>query len=367
MYFEERTSNCSREKAVAPVQLAISALPEAERLYLLTAKPTLLHWGCGFGEGAGEISRIFPDVRVSGLDFAAAATDRARANYPDLEFLPSPEGHIPREFDVIIVSERLAHFSQPLELAAEHLASCRMLYAVVVPHNEWPLEPSHRSQFRDESFPPRIGRFRRIHLARLIPDPAVSNREQILALYASPEYLATRTHWDAAATEQRKWTEYYQSLDQEEPPEVAHSGKSSGAISITYCPKADACWRQDAAPAGRASHLRAQDGIKSICWIFLPRPWKRHSASSTPQVWRPGFRLATPSPKGSPNTTWSSTLVCGGITLGTAGPAARGMGSRSKKYVICLAPNRNCYWYWISRVRSAAEGQWPFGKESPPD
>ena len=42
-----------------------------------------------------------------------------------------------------------------------------------------------------------------------------------------------------------------------------------------------------------------------------------------------------------------------------------GMASRSRRYVVVLAPNRDCYWYWVSRVRNAAAGNWPFGKESP--
>src|SRR5581483_2748954 len=41
------------------------------------------------------------------------------------------------------------------------------------------------------------------------------------------------------------------------------------------------------------------------------------------------------------------------------------MGTRSRRFVAALAPNRDCYWYWISRLRHTARGNWPFGKESP--
>jgi len=367
VYFsEERTSNCRREQAGAIMQLAISALPEAERLYLLTTKPTLLHWGCGFGEGASEISRIFPDVRISGLDFAAVATDRARANYPELEFLPSPQGHIPREFDVIIASERLAHFSQPLELAAEHLASCRLLYAIIVPFNEWPLEPAHRSQFRDESFPPRIGRFRRIHLARILPDPPVSNREQILALYASPDYLATKTHWDAAATEQRKWTEYYQSLDQEEPPEVAKFGEEFRSYIDRLLPEGGRVLEAGCG-AGWQSLALARSGRYQVDLMdFSPAALEAARRVFQSAGLEARFSLGDAFSDGQPE--YDLVFNAGVVehyTVERQGQLLRGMGSRSKKYVICLAPNRNCYWYWISRVRNAAGGNWPFGKESP--
>jgi glycosyltransferase involved in cell wall biosynthesis len=43
----------------------------------------------------------------------------------------------------------------------------------------------------------------------------------------------------------------------------------------------------------------------------------------------------------------------------------RGMASRSRRYVIALVPNRQCYWYWIWRLHRSSRGAWPFGKEMP--
>jgi GT2 family glycosyltransferase/SAM-dependent methyltransferase len=43
----------------------------------------------------------------------------------------------------------------------------------------------------------------------------------------------------------------------------------------------------------------------------------------------------------------------------------RGMASRSKKYVLVLVPNRQCYWYWLWRIHQSIQGAWPFGKEVP--
>lgn len=43
----------------------------------------------------------------------------------------------------------------------------------------------------------------------------------------------------------------------------------------------------------------------------------------------------------------------------------RGMKARTKRYVFVLVPNRACYWYWIWRIRAAADGEWPFGYEKP--
>ncbi len=43
----------------------------------------------------------------------------------------------------------------------------------------------------------------------------------------------------------------------------------------------------------------------------------------------------------------------------------RGMASRSRKYVLALVPNRQCFWYWIWRLQVAANGAWPYGNETP--
>ncbi|MFL5328630.1 MAG: glycosyltransferase [Gemmataceae bacterium] len=43
----------------------------------------------------------------------------------------------------------------------------------------------------------------------------------------------------------------------------------------------------------------------------------------------------------------------------------RAMGSRSRRFVLILVPNRLCYWYWLWRLQTSAAGQWPFGTETP--
>ncbi|HZN26065.1 MAG TPA: class I SAM-dependent methyltransferase [Burkholderiales bacterium] len=43
----------------------------------------------------------------------------------------------------------------------------------------------------------------------------------------------------------------------------------------------------------------------------------------------------------------------------------QGMKRRSRRYVFVLVPNRACYWYWIWRLQTSGDGQWPFGYEKP--
>lgn len=42
-----------------------------------------------------------------------------------------------------------------------------------------------------------------------------------------------------------------------------------------------------------------------------------------------------------------------------------GMKNRSRRFVLVLVPNRDCYWYWIWRIQEQADGRWPYGYEKP--
>ncbi len=52
-------------------------------------------------------------------------------------------------------------------------------------------------------------------------------------------------------------------------------------------------------------------------------------------------------------------------TLDQQAAFLHGMAGRSRKYVMALAPNRMCYWYWLWRMQQSSRGNWPYGKEVP--
>jgi hypothetical protein len=41
------------------------------------------------------------------------------------------------------------------------------------------------------------------------------------------------------------------------------------------------------------------------------------------------------------------------------------LAARSRKYVLVVAPNRQCYWYWMWRNQKAARAEWIYGNEVP--
>jgi Methyltransferase domain len=171
------------------METMLSHLPEHERAYLTGAPRTILDWGCAFGEGVATLARAFPQSRVAGLDSSKTAIDQARIRNAAHEFIWSEDGAIPRDFDVIVTSNCLAHFEAPLAVLEKHLASCKSLYIALVPYNECPLHPQHRSQFRIESFPPAVQSFTRLHAEPLALDQRIWPGQQMLVIYGSENYL----------------------------------------------------------------------------------------------------------------------------------------------------------------------------------
>src|SRR5437867_1045800 len=134
------------------METALAHLPEPEKAYLHENSLTILDWGCAFGEGVATLARAFPGSRVAGLDFSKKAIEEARIRNAGHEFIWSEDGAIPKDFDVIVTTDCLEYFEQPLAWMERHTAACRSLYIALVPYNECPLHPQHRSQFRVESF-----------------------------------------------------------------------------------------------------------------------------------------------------------------------------------------------------------------------
>jgi trans-aconitate methyltransferase len=111
------------EKTRYFMETVLSHLPEHERAYLNAAPRTILDWGCAFGEGVATLARVFPRSQVAGLDFSKTAIDQARIRNAGHEFIWSEDGAIPRDFDVNLTSNCLAHFEAPLAVLEKHLAS----------------------------------------------------------------------------------------------------------------------------------------------------------------------------------------------------------------------------------------------------
>ena len=177
--------NCGRMQTTRFMECVVRNLPTLLREDLQAQRLSILDWGCAFGDGVRVLAEAFPRCHVAGLDFAQRAINESRRVYPHYEFIHAIDGRITRPFDVVVTSNCLEHFDEPLEIAAGHLAWCQTWYVVLVPYNEAKLLDQHRSRFTEDSFPERLHGFVRICAEAVDVDQRVWTGQQLLAVYVS--------------------------------------------------------------------------------------------------------------------------------------------------------------------------------------
>lgn len=192
-YFDTQwDANEGRAQTTYFMKCLVDNLPFAEHTFLSSRTVTILDWGCAFGNGVDVLAKTFPRCRVAGMDFAERAVIEARNSFPDYDFRHTEDGEIGDKFDVIITSNCLEHFADPVSTMRQHLRCCRRLYAALVPYREAPLHPQHVSQFCEESFPRRLDGFKR--LATVVFDCQLPYwpGKQILVIYGAQAYRPMR-------------------------------------------------------------------------------------------------------------------------------------------------------------------------------
>ncbi|HEV1284001.1 MAG TPA: glycosyltransferase [Bryobacteraceae bacterium] len=171
---------------------------------------------------------------------------------------------------------------------------------------------------------------------------------------------------EAMARERRKWTTYYETLALDPQPEVVQFGEEfreycerllpdGGAILEAGC---GAGWQSLA--LARSGRFRVD--LLDFSEAALDAARRVFDAAGVQARFLTGDATETGEPE------YDLVFNAGVIehyTFEEQRKLLMGMASRSRRYVVVLAPNRDCYWYWVSRVRNAAAGNWPFGKESP--
>ncbi|MBX9789231.1 MAG: glycosyltransferase [Pirellulales bacterium] len=216
--------NCGRVQTTRFMECVVRNLPTLLREDLQAGRLSILDWGCAFGDGVRVLAEAFPRCQVAGLDFAQRAINESRRVYPQHEFIHAIDGRITRPFDVVVTSNCLEHFDEPLEVAAGHLAWCQTWYVVLVPYNEANLLDQHRSRFTESSFPERLHGFVRICVRAVDVDQRVWTGQQLIAVYVSIAALQQNT------TLRRRFLEW---IYQRKLPATATCSARTGANNST--------------------------------------------------------------------------------------------------------------------------------------
>lgn len=206
-YFKDTwEENDGRHQTRHFMRKLLANTPATELAFLQANALNILDWGCALGDGVSVLAEAFPQCTVTGLDFSLRAITTARELFPGFEFLQTPDGAIPRQFDVITISNCLEHFDKPLDLVNLQLPHCRYLYIAMVPYNEQHLHEQHQARFQLDTFPETLGGFRLLTARVVDVDPMFWPGQQLLAIYASPEYDEARSRWLASPETHREVT-----------------------------------------------------------------------------------------------------------------------------------------------------------------
>jgi 2-polyprenyl-3-methyl-5-hydroxy-6-metoxy-1,4-benzoquinol methylase len=175
-----------REQTTFFANVVVEHLPEEVRFELQNNNYKLCDMGCALGDAVATYSNAFPDSSIVGIDFSTEAITKARRYYPNFSFEIQSIENMTSEYDVIICSNVLALYSDPI-LPLTQLANKANHYIVLLlPFQNGGGTQENQYIFTFDSFPETINQFRLISLEEIdcskMPQ-AYCQSKQILVVY----------------------------------------------------------------------------------------------------------------------------------------------------------------------------------------
>lgn len=146
---------------------------------------SILDWGCAEGDGVNCITKMFPQIKVSGLDFSETAIQKARKNYPQHTFYDGSLEDYNNKFSIIFTSNTLEHFEDPYRWINQILNYTEQFLIIMVPFQEKERIKEHFSSFDYDSFPLKMNNFVLTYFSVIDSDPDYWPGQQLLLLYSS--------------------------------------------------------------------------------------------------------------------------------------------------------------------------------------
>lgn len=347
--------NNGRAQTTHFMRSLVENLPEPEKRYLASREATVLDWGCAFGDGVAVLAQTFPSCRLTGLDFAEAAIHEARRSFPGQEFVQADGGRLDREFDVIVTSNCLEHFENPLEVVESHLRWCRAFYIAMVPYREAPLIDCHHAQFREECFPEQFRGFTRVAALPIEVDQNYWTGQQLLVVYGSPAYCQLRAQLNQELADSRLCVGRETGLPTAERESILQSLGAELAELLREALPASASllavgaqheWSQLA-----GSLVAAYPATKVIETIAGHEP-SAATNNSLPS--------ASSTEHDAPAAPYDLTLMTGlldDLSFDEAVESLHALADRTRQYVLVLTRNAHCYWSNLERLEARSQGR----------
>lgn len=178
------------EQTRAFYALLLKELPAFVAQFIETKTETINDLGCAFGDGTQLIQAKFPKQLVEGTDFSSAAIANAKQKYTNLKFDVQDINHLPKAYDVMIASNVLEHFTNPLSILKKIIKSTKKLIIIMLPFQEEVkhLISEHTQSFDFKDFPITISDSLLIYSKEIvmagIPEEQHWHGKQILLVYA---------------------------------------------------------------------------------------------------------------------------------------------------------------------------------------
>jgi SAM-dependent methyltransferase len=112
---------------------------------------SICDFGCGAGDAFSVYHQAWPQAKLLGVDFSAAAIQLCAERYGHVaEFVCGDISAVPK-VDIIICSNVLEHLDDDTAVVDQLLKNCKTLY-VIVPYKENPICSEHIRTYDKDSF-----------------------------------------------------------------------------------------------------------------------------------------------------------------------------------------------------------------------
>lgn len=125
-----------REQTKMFYTVLLNNLPNFIKGYIEKSTKTICDVGCALGEGTDLIQKAFPKQEVEGSDFSSIAIKDAQKRYPKLKFSTQDITNLSNSYDVVIASNIIEHFKNPLNVIDQVLSKTKKILVIMLPFQE---------------------------------------------------------------------------------------------------------------------------------------------------------------------------------------------------------------------------------------
>lgn len=145
------------------MQLLILNIPSNIFAEIFTNCKSILDFGTALGQGCFELSKSFPNLKITGLDFAESAIEQASEMYEHLgiKFRSTPLQAGIDKFDCLVTSNVLEHLEDWQDYLDLFTQVAQKYIIILVPYESGVFD-EHVVSFTDNSFPDEINGFKKI-------------------------------------------------------------------------------------------------------------------------------------------------------------------------------------------------------------